>query len=441
MKADDQPTLIRLMRQHATRVIALSVLSFIHICNADDNALIRSFLTSCYELPNDPKSEMTDVILMNACYSDERQINKLTREVISRYTNEDTVLLKEVMSDLFSASSMSENANIQLFRERTIGDYYRLDMDKNLTTFTSYAWDNGAFTNAHPFHMAQINVPPAGTNHLWTLYAVQPFASHVSIRTGEHPLLFNEGFYLSLFGLPAPIRVCAILQTIDRRSLPQTDLSNNPGGFQWFKIDQERLDKAASGQGKFGRWAITSLSHKMAGLKQLSLISPDGADRDIIRVIFNGSDPKQKYLAYMRFPSNGSVSALCAWDYDETGNPVRFFRVEHTGSGTLRAWAQYIIHAEKTTIVDWALFRVDTTKFASVFDQRPEYPIQTEKGKVVWDAKRDRYAPLPGKESTAWLSSHAKRIVVRIIVFLAMVVPVLILVARAARKRRLGQSG
>jgi hypothetical protein len=309
-------------------------------------------------------------------------------------------------------------------------------MATNLTVFSPYAWGNGQFTNTHPFLMAQINVPPRGTNNLWTLYAVQPSANHVSIQTAERPLLFNEGFYLSLFGIPPMIRMNVILHTADPKSVQDHNFGNNePDGFRWFKPDEKRLAEELSGKGRFGSWTATSLHSGNLGLQQLSIAGPDGVDRNQLRVIFDDSNPQKKYLAYIRDPNTDTITSMFAWDYDTNGIPIRFLKIDRsTVAGSFRAWAQYIIHVDKTTNVDWSLFNVDVSKFSSVYDQRGKYPIQTVNGKVVFDASKDKYAPLPG--TVVPFSWFDKITVIRIIILTVFLLPLPFFIFSAIKKRK-----
>jgi len=405
----------------------------ISTANADDNSLIRNFLESCYLLPYDPKTEMTDVILVNAYYyTDQSQIKALANEVVEKYaTNPSSVKSNNLLGDVFMSASMSNNAVIHLFRERTIADYYRLDSAGGLKTFVPYSWDDGQFTNKHSLYVNNISTPPQETNGLWTLYSTQPAYSEVDIQTGEKPLLFNEGFYINIFGLPPLIKMNVILQTADAKKGVGTHIvsNNDPAGFSWFTPDEKRMDEVLNGKGKFGSWSVTSLA---VGVKQLSLFSPDGIDRNLIRVVFNASNPQQRYLAYVREPNINTIIALFAWDYDENGKPVRFLRIERGGDDKLKAWAQYIIHVDKTTNIDWSLFNVDLTKFKTVYDKRPKYPIETKNGKVVFDASKDKYAPLPNKAKSHWFD---KTTIIRTIIFTVLLMPPLIMILAALKKR------
>lgn len=127
---------------------------------------------------------------------------------------------------------------------------------------------------------------------------------------------------------------------------------------------------------------------------------------------------------------------MFAWDYDTNGSPVRFLRIERTGDDMLKAWAQNIIHVEKTTSVDWSLFDVDVSTFKTVYDQRGKYPIQTENGKVVFDASKDKYSKLPGRIGDRRSSVYRRSSVVRALVMTAVLLPVLIGGLAMLKKRR-----
>jgi hypothetical protein len=116
--------------------------------------------------------------------------------------------------------------------------------------------------------------------------------------------------------------------------------------------------------------------------------------------------------------------------------PVRFLRIERsTVVGSFSAWAQYIIHVEKTTNIDWSLFNVNVAKFKSVYDQRPEFPIQTVNGKVVFDARKDKYAPLPGGVVNGSSKRFDNRAIINTIILTVFLLPPLVMIFVAIKKR------
>jgi hypothetical protein len=207
---------------------------FGYVSIAESNFQTRQLLVSCYQMPYDSKKEMTDVTLIDAYYIDQSVIKMLANKVILREAaNRNSSGSNDLLSGIFASQSMSHEANIQFFRERSAGDYYRLDLATNLNNFTNYKWNDGQFTNAHPFILNRISNPPNGTNQLWTLYDAQPGGNSVGIRTGETPLLFNEGFYLNLFGLPPLLRLNVLMQTVYTKSAQEHDFSiSGPDGFR-----------------------------------------------------------------------------------------------------------------------------------------------------------------------------------------------------------------
>ncbi|HTV39750.1 MAG TPA: sigma-70 family RNA polymerase sigma factor [Candidatus Sulfotelmatobacter sp.] len=338
-----------------------------------DVSFAKDLLESCYKLPYDPKSEMTDVVLINAEYSDQSQVENLANAVMRQYAmNTNTGRWSDLLSNLFTSASMSGSTNIQFFRERAAGDRYRLDTADLLKTFTPYDWDGGKFTNSHPFLMEHIDAPPEGTNQRWTYYDVQPYNSQVTVFSGDQPR--NEGFYLSLYGLPSLLRMDAILATADNTKTFQEQVAaqdqimdnNEPDWFRSFKPDEQRVSNAVNTLTRYGQYRVGSVNYGNLPLKQLSLIGTNDLADDSVCVLFNGSNPRQKYLAYVRDPQTHNIVNMYAWDYDGSGNPIRFLEIEPDGNGGSEAFAQYIIHAEKTTNIDWSLFNVDTTKFRAV---------------------------------------------------------------------------
>jgi hypothetical protein len=190
------------------------------------------------------------------------------------------------------------------------------------------------------------------------------------------------------------------------------------------------MNGVLNGKGKLGEWVITNAN---SGRSQLSFVSPDGIDHNTIRVLFNASNPQQKFLAYVRDARSDMIIALFAWDYDETGNPVRCLRIERLPDDTLKAWAQYVIHVEKTTNIVWSTFNVDVALFKTIFDQRGKYPMQTENGKVVWDGSKDKPGKLQGKTSQPnWLD---KTTLMRSIIFTLILLPPLAMLFMAKQKR------
>jgi hypothetical protein len=412
--------------------------SCVCICKADDNLATRQFIESCYGASYDRKTELTDIILVDARYTDQVQIKKIADEVIQKYKQStNSAAWNGLLGDLFMESSMSNNANIQLFRERIIGDYYRLDVTPDLGTFPHLAWKAGQFTNEHPFLLSSISIPPNNTNLLWTLYEMQPNVNRMGITTGEHRLIPAADFYVHLNQLPSLLMGNIIMQTCDLAAMKLLEKSHDftnedPDDFSLFKIDEKRLGEAIGERGIFKNWDVIPLQQHGEGLKQLAVIRPDGFDRDGLRVIFNASNPKQRYLAYMR-DNDGNIVTLAAWDYDSKGMPIRFLRLEQQINGNLVAWAQNIIFMDKTTNVNWSIFNVDISKYSSIYDQRGKYPIQTVNGKVVFDGSKDKYSLPPG--TVVKPSRLDKTTVIRAIIFTVFLLPPLIMLFMAIKKR------
>src|ERR1700728_3794710 len=121
---------------------------YICICKADDNPETRRFIESCYGATYDLKTEMTDVVLVNAHYTNQIQIGELANRVIEKYKSiTNSAGWDNWLEDVFAESSMSNNANIQFFRERKANGYYRLDAIPDLETFARLDWNEGLFTN------------------------------------------------------------------------------------------------------------------------------------------------------------------------------------------------------------------------------------------------------------------------------------------------------
>jgi hypothetical protein len=405
------------------------------LCAAGDNdILLEHFFRLCYQLPYNPETEMSDVTLVNASYHDQAQIEAIINAVLHKYSSVHLTWTNELLSSAFINSRMNENAIIRLFRERVIGRHYRLDMQTHLLDrFATLSWDNSQLTNKYPFGMIKISDPPDGTNKLWALYCIQPFASHVDLETGSKPM-HNEAFYLSLYGLPPLIRLNAILKTMDLESIPKRDLTDDPTYFQYFKLSDNRLNMIINGHGDSGNWKVSLIDSNNSDVKQISYIDSDGVDRNRIRIIFNAHNPEQKYLAYVRDANNGKIGALFAWDYNNNGVPIRFLNVEPSPNGKLKASAEYIINASRSTNIEWSIFNVNISEYSSVYDKRPEYPIETVNGKVVFDAGKDKYASLPSNVAVRpnWFDG---RTVIRAIMFTVLLLPPLVMLFRAIKKQ------
>ena len=425
------------------RNVSLAFTCCLCICKADNNLETRHFFESCYGASHDSKTEMTDIILVNARFTDQDQIHKLADEVVNRYKQiTNSTEWFGWLDEIFTSSSMSNNANIQLFRERKVDDYYRLDILPGLQTFSQLGWNGGQFTNEYSFLLGKISVPPRGTNRLWSLYDIQPNASRLSVEAGEHKLIPDTDFYERLYGLPSLLLGNIILQTADLAALKAAakkhDYANeDPGDFSWFNLDEHRLADALGPNGNFKNWGVRPISGDFNGIKQLSVIQPNGFDRDGVRVIFNEANPKQRYLAYMR-DNDGNIAALYAWDYDEKGSPIRFLRVERQGDGKFAGWAQNIIYLGKVGNVDWSIFQIDVAKYSSIYDERGKYPIQTVNGKVVFDASKDKYSS-PNSPSgnadnslSAWADNNVK--LIRAIMLTACFVPPVIVLCLNLKK-------
>ena len=418
------------------RGVCLAIVFAVCIGKADDNSMTRQFIESCYGASRDSQTEMTDVILVNAYYTNQDQIKHLADAIVDKRTNNANLQWgKNLLGDIFSTSSMSKNANIKLFRERMVDNNYRLDTLPNLGTFRQYQWDGGQFTNKYKFSETEISIPPSGTNNFWTLYDALPDESRIAISKGVIP---RTDFYIHLYSLPSQFEMNVMLQTADikaaKATLKAQDITErSPADYSWFKINETRLADALGSKGSFKYWSVRPLLNDVATVKQLSVIGPDGIDHDKIRVIFNGFDPKQRYLAYMR-GSDGAIVTLFAWDYGENGYPIRFMRVENQRDA-LVAWAQNIVYVGQTTNIDWSLYHVDTSKFTSVYDKRPEYPIQTVNGKIVFNAKTNSYASFAGSRSNSQSGWFSKPIIIRIIMICILLLPLLFLIWITVKKR------
>lgn len=405
---------------------------------AQEGALAAELIRSSYQVHYDPQSEMTDVTLLSAYLTNQADIKHISEEVVAKYSSITNWADRNIfLEGVFQEISAAKDANIQFYREVVADQYYRLEKQPPPKTFAPYSWDEGRFTNKYPFYMVLISRPPSITNNFWTLYGVQAQAGTVSVRTNAGQLLLNEGFYGALYGLPNLVRFNMILQTADLQAAKLHEFSGqllDPAAWRWFKLDENRLRDALTGTAKFGRWVVADIGNGNLAVKQVSLISPDGIDHQILRVLLNSTNVNQIYLAYVRDPNTHDVIALSAWDY-ENGSLVRFLRIERPlGVENLKAYAQYIIHTERTK-TNMALFNVDISQYPRVFDQRPAYPIETLNGKVIFDARQDKYRELPQlqKRASYWFLTRTAK--ARVLMVMAMLVPPLV-IAFAFKRRK-----
>ena len=418
----------------------LAFICSINLCGAEDASLIKHFLESCYALPYDPKVEMTDVVLINAYYTNQTQIKEMSGKVLDKLNK--STSLKAFgrpgwLETIFTASSMSNGAIIRVFRERTTDDFYRLDESTSIGTFCSYKWDAGGFTNIYPFLMTLISYPTRGSNNQWTCYTIQP-GLRVSVRAGKKRCMLNEGFYIDIFGVTSLVRMNVQVQTLDIKASKEHDFSDpDHADFRFLKIDEKRLAQLLEGKGRFGTWELTHIGDVQADVGRLSQASTDGIDNDLLRVYFKNSKPEQRYLAYARDPVSRVLNSLYASDFDEKGNPVRLLKIEPLANGLLGAWAQNIIYISKTTNVDLALFNVDLARFRSIFDERPKYPVEIQDGKVVWNAAKDQYANeavSAGRLRSGILKNRP--VIIRFVLGCVFVFPAIILFFKMKSNRR-----
>ena len=383
---------------------------------ADDNFLIKQFLESAYVLPTDPKTELTDVILVNAYVTNQSQIETLAKRVVDAYTTAPTAAgLTNVLQKIFAEPDIATGANIHLFRERTVDRYYRLDEESpQLKVFANYGWNDGQFTNENHLAEKSIHLPPTD-NKLWTRYVVQ--RDSMSVTTRDKPLMRNGGFYTDLYGWPPAVRANFIFQTVDPKIFSkqlqevshatvspalislipdwlmkkclQQDIEctgwDDPVAsrhFQELRIDTGRLQEVLDGKSKVGRWVIVPAKSGAPGIKQLSLVGPDGGDHDLVGVLFSESRPDRPLLAYVRNGRTGSIEELFAWDYRADWQPARLLKIQHHGEEKLHANLQNIVYSGKTTDIDWSLFKVDVTQYRSITDYRSEPAVNIISGKV-----------------------------------------------------------
>lgn len=390
------------------------------VCAAD-NSTVEDFIRSCYTLPYDARAEMTDVLLVDGYYTDEVQINKMITEVFREFDSTNYHGQDVLLKSLFQMPLMNQNAIIKFERERCAAGFYRIDSDiTNLPTFDNFAWEGGAFTNSHPLRLVKLSIPPHETNLLWTCYTMQPFASRITVEEGAHPLLINEGMYLQLFSLPPSMLLNVILQTADRKMLPNRDFGQDPSWFSAFTLSKDREKAFIGGVAGNGKWVASDFRGKKTDLKQMNFVGADGVDRNSMKVFYNGVNPHQRYLAYVR-ERTGNCSALFAWDYNNEGTPVRFLKVE-SGFRGMQAYARNIIYLSKTNKVDSSLATVDINQYYEVYDRRPEFPVEYMGGKIVFDARKDKYATVAGLRKQR-LSFLTKQALVRCVVLCAFLLP------------------
>lgn len=357
---------------------------------AAEDPLARRFLESNYELPMDRATEMTDVILVNACLTNHAQIQQLAERMVSQCeaaTSGRSV--DETIRSILSGTPIGRSVQVLLMRERTTGQSYRLDISQPLSAFRRYTWGGGAFTNEFKFPVAQISLPPEGSVQHWTLLTVQPAHRHVTVQSGPRPLMAHEGFYLSLFGLPPALRFNVILQTavLDDVKFPSPAERADPGGYHLFQMDARRAGALLDGSAGQGTWHSRQMGEDLV---RLAYISPDGRDQSTMVVLANAADLRQRHLAYVRDPKSGAVVNLYAWSYDESGAPDYFLNLQAGDWGPVKASLQNIVHVEKTARIDRALFSRDYSIYESVYDTTVSPAVQTLRGKVVFEAGKAR---------------------------------------------------
>ena len=76
-------------------------------CAADDKLIVQRFLESATVLPYDHESEMTDVILVNAFFTDEARIVKLANSLIESYSGFGEI--ESILGDKFNSLKLTTN--------------------------------------------------------------------------------------------------------------------------------------------------------------------------------------------------------------------------------------------------------------------------------------------------------------------------------------------
>mgnify|MGYP000872372249 CR=1 FL=1 len=188
---------------------------------SNDELLSKQFISSAFKLSYDFEKEMTDVIVVNALVTNTTRISRSANRIIAIFEGTpDPDARPAALDDEFAALKITaDTASLKLFRERTHGDRYRLDSTMPLARFRQLKWMNGELTNSVPFLKAVVSAPPAEGSTQWTKYALQPGHDHVAVKVGDKPLVFHEGFFINLYGLPAPMRFNMIVQVAALPSL------------------------------------------------------------------------------------------------------------------------------------------------------------------------------------------------------------------------------
>jgi len=137
-----------------------------------------------------------------------------------------------------------------------------------------------------------------------------------------------------------------------------------------------------------------------------------------MRIVADVAGPGHLHMAYVRDPDDGTVHELFAWEYNSAGVPARLFKAARSSDGeSMSASVQFIVRAETVDEPDLGVFQVDLPSFHSIFDKRPENPVEIHGGEVV--------AVYDAAEEERREGSTFTQFVFRWLLILSLIVPIL----------------
>ena len=379
---------------------------------------IERLLRSAYKLPYDRERQMTDVILMNAQVTDSQSVEDTCDRIIQAFnSNPAPDSRPQALRLEFKRMKLTpDTATIHLFRERTFRQWYRLDTSWQPAKFTELAWMDGQFTNIFPAYKATISVNPSQTGHSWTNFTVFPFHDHVVVDTSDKRLVHHEQFYLDLFGLPPLARMNLLVQTMSKPTSETAALirkrSHDPTVFRLHKVDPDKLSEMLQGTSKFGEWSVRDIGD----VNVFTFGRSDQDDDGVMRIMADASDPNRIHLAYLRSSNGGEIHELFAREYGRDGTPIRVFKATRSLDGeSMSASVQLVVKSELNDAPSLDLFHVDLSSYHSMYDKRPENPVEIYGGKIV--------AIHDDSETGQSVGTTFKQFVFRWLLVLSLIVP------------------
>jgi hypothetical protein len=349
----------------------------------------RTLLEMPYSAECDLDSNMTDVVVEQIYFEDSheseafaRSIESLWNGIASRGDNDSSICRSFITNYASGVLTKGYDTYQKLFRERHYKNFYRLDVKE--------AAHCGAFSFGDPrvlidtnYLMCYIQAGDVSRGD-YLNFVLQPESQHMTISTNQAESPPFEAIYRNIATLPVDILGLIGITYADAAYKPiiVQALKREAPFYRLLRPDPEKINRSLSSGDAVGGRVLTEPFGRSTGFQSVQFYDVSGKRAANLQFVFSCKERGQHLMFAAVRDRAGKMTGLCAWERASDGAPRYFVNIYANPRGELRTKIQHILHFTISP-GDRTVFSADASaRNWSVYDKRPEKPVQTKNGKV-----------------------------------------------------------